>query len=380
MRGFDAIILGGGPAGGVTAMLLARQGFAVAVVDRPSSRPFAIGETLPPQASRLIGELDLMDRFRLLGPLASSGIISVWGSETPQVNDFIFSVHGNGWHIDRSAFNGMLTDAAADAGATIFQDARIDAIEPNHSGWRVAISTPEARCVLESRFMVDARGRAARASFGFPGRIVFDSLIAVAGFATPRRSRALSDFTLIEAVDQGWFYSAFLPCGQYIVVFLTDSDIYSFGHARSNDFVALQLAKAPGTLERIDAAPESFTVFSAATSIREAATCPNWLAVGDAAMSYDPLSGQGLWGAMTMSRRAASSIALALEGKDASLAPYEQENRVAFARYLRAHNAYYRSEGRWPESSFWRRRHETHQDHLHRASTTHRNPTAPERS
>jgi hypothetical protein len=81
-----------------------------------------------------------------------------------------------------------------------------------------------------------------------------------------------------------------------------------------------------------------------------------------------------------MARRAAATIALALDGSDASLAVYENENRDAFARYLRGRQAYYGSEARWPESPFWRRRHETRQDHLHRASTTHRNPTAPDRS
>jgi flavin-dependent dehydrogenase len=352
---FDVIVLGGGPAGCVTAMLLARRGFAVAVVDRPASRPFAIGETLPPQASRLLAELDLTDRFRLLSSLPSSGIISVWGNDTPEVNDFIFSVQGNGWHIDRSAFNRMLAETADDAGATFFHNARISACKDNESGWCAAISTSEGPHTLQCRFVVDARGRGARGSFGFPGRIVFDSLIAVAGLAPPRRFAVASDFTLIEAVDQGWFYSVFLPCGQYMMAFMTDTDLYASGRARSKDFVTIQLANAPRTLERIEAAPESIAVFSAVTSIRETASRPNWLAVGDAAVSHDPLSGQGLLGAMKMARRAVSPIAIALGGRDVSGA-YENDNRNAFAHYLHAYKTYYGSERRWPESPFWRRR------------------------
>jgi flavin-dependent dehydrogenase len=352
---FDVIVLGGGPAGCVTAMLLARRGFAVAVVDRPASRPFAIGETLPPQASRLLAELGLTDRFRLLGSLPSSGIISLWGSETAEVNDFIFSVHGNGWHIDRSAFNRMLADAATDAGATFFDNARIDVCEECQSGWYIVVSSPGAHRIVQGRFVVDARGRTAGGSFGFPRRMLFDRLIAVAGFAPPRPSGTLSDFTLVEAVDMGWFYSAFLPCGQCVVTFMTDADLYSSGRAQSENFLAIQLAKAPWTRERIDRVPTSTAVFSAVTSIRETALRANWLAVGDAAISHDPLSGQGLWGAMKMARRAVPSIATALGISDVSVA-YENDNKKAFAHYLYARKIYYGSERRWPESLFWGRR------------------------
>ncbi|HKD04652.1 MAG TPA: FAD-dependent monooxygenase [Bryobacteraceae bacterium] len=358
MRGFDVVVLGGGPAGCVTAMLLARQGIWVAILDRPPRRPFSIGETLPPQATRLLAELDLTDRFRRIDPLPSSGIISIWGSETPQVNDFIFSVHGNGWHIERSAFNRMLVDAAADAGAAFFTDVRIDNCAQNAAGWSIGVSTPVRPDTLHSRFIVDARGRAAGGTFGFPGRVVLDSLIAVAGVTTPQRGAVPSDFTLIEAVEPGWFYSALLPCGKYIVTLMTDADMYSSRRAQSQDYLKIQLSQAPRTRERIEIAPERAVLFSAVASLREPARHSNWLAVGDAAMSYDPLSGQGLWGAMRMAQRAASAIVTALEGSHdhASLTAYERENRERFANYVHAHTGYYRSERRWPESAFWKRR------------------------
>jgi flavin-dependent dehydrogenase len=354
---FDIVVIGAGPAGCVTAMLLARSGCSVAIVDRPPTGRFRIGETLPPQASRLLADLDLTQTFLAQQHRPSPGLVSVWGSAEPSANDFLFSPHGCGWHIDRPKFNAMLLEAATIAGAAFFAEARIAQCMEEHDGWCICVSREDHPRTLKCRFIVDASGRRSAGAFGFPPRIVLDRLIAIAGLAHPARSAHVSDYTLVEAVEDGWFYTALLPCGDYILAYLTDADIYAAGRQRSISFLENQLSNAPHTRERVEQLPPNVALFSAITTFRNTVLRRNWIAVGDAARSYDPLSGLGLWTAMKTASEAAPVIIRLLEGEVTAGIDYELANRQAFAQYRKARRTYYGLERRWPQSEFWLRRH-----------------------
>src|SRR4051794_39221405 len=112
---FDIVVIGAGPAGSLTAMLLAREGGRVALFDGKPSAIFSIGETLPPQVSQLLADLGLFERFYTQGHRRSPGIVSAWGTAEPLTADYLFSTNGDGWHIDRAAFNQLLKEAAIDA-------------------------------------------------------------------------------------------------------------------------------------------------------------------------------------------------------------------------------------------------------------------------
>lgn len=355
-KAFDVAILGGGPAGCVTAMLLARRGISVAILDKSPSVGCSMGETLPPQATQLLAHLGLFEEFQAQQPRPSPGIVSIWGSSQPLATDFLFSPHGCGWHIDRPKFNAMLLEAATRAGATIYGETRAGECVQGDDGWCIFASSRHFAGSLNCRLLVDATGRSPAGAFGFPRRKVLDRMIAVAGTSPPARGACPSDYTLVEAADQGWFYSALLPCGEYVLAYMTDADVYAAGRSRSNSYFAEQLAKAPHTLERIEQAPPTITVFSAVTSVREKVIRRNWLAVGDAARSYDPLSGLGLWSALSMASESIPVITDLLEGGGGHALNYEDANREALAQYKTAHRTYYGLERRWPKSEFWRRR------------------------
>jgi flavin-dependent dehydrogenase len=350
---FDVLVLGGGPAGCVTALELARRGCGVAVVDRPVRNRGAIGETLPPHSNGLFKRLKLTERFLALRPLAARGTLSVWGAAATEVNDFFFAPHGNGWHVDRSAFNRMLMCAAGDAGAHIFANVADLGCRGDGDGWQITFSCEAGVRKVRCRIAVDASGRTATRHFGFPGRTIFDHLIAVAGEARPKAGT--SDYTLVEAIESGWFYSALLPSGNYMVSYMTDADLYSAGRRSSPGFLERELAKARLTAARIESMPLR-EAHPAHTSVREYVARRNWLAVGDAARSYDPLSGLGLMNAMTHAVAASQTILCMLDGDYESAAEYEDANRRAFTEYRATHRSYYALEDRWPDSPFWRRR------------------------
>jgi flavin-dependent dehydrogenase len=352
---FHIVVVGGGPAGCVTALLLARRGYSVAIVDKAKSHSLQIGETLPPEATHLIDELKLSQAFAKQTPRPSPGVLSAWGSVDLHANELMFGVNGCGWHIDRAAFDRMLADAASQAGAVLFSPANVQNRMERDRTWFVDVDQRSRRVQLRATFIVDASGRCSRYPVGMPRRLVYDRLIAVAGLSDPSPNAARSDYTLVEASDEGWFYSALLPCGKYVVAFMTDADIFA-RRRHEPCYLHYQLKRAPHTASRVYTLPREHVIFSAVTSVRERVAGPNWLAVGDAARSFDPLSAQGLLSAMRSGIKAAAVVEGVLAGDSNFVKEYEENNRRIFARYLQLHHHYYQSESRWPDSTFWARR------------------------
>src|SRR5262249_8825839 len=82
-----------------------------------------------------------------------------------------------------------------------------------------------------------------------------------------------------------------------------------------------------------------------------------WIAAGDAAASYDPLSSSGIPRALDSGIHAALAIHDFLKHeRTAALNAYDANLKRSFETYLATQSAYYKMEGRWPQALFWRRR------------------------
>ena len=120
-------------------------------------------------------------------------------------------------------------------------------------------------------------------------------------------------------------------------------------------FVIACAAPHTGAAFRPAEALELRTV-SANTSILDRLTGPNWLAVGDAASTYDPLSSHGICKALESGCHAASAVIDAVNGSAHALEEYAGWVRQEFANYLAHYRHYYAQVTRWPRSPFWARR------------------------
>jgi len=356
----DVLVVGAGPAGATCALNLAPL-WRVLMVDRRRAPDMRIGESLAPAARRLLADMGLWDAFLAQGHRPNFGGRSVWGGPDPVERDNLRDLDGPGWHLDRTRFDDWLRSVAVGRGAAVLIPARPGAIVRDGATWRLDLDMDGRPVPVTARVMVDAGGRGSTVAHGLGGqRIVGDRLVCgwLHGQDKPGRQAGM---THIEAEPEGWWYTAPLPGNRRVVAFHTDSDLPAAEVAANGPASLLRRASERGFLSAILAcsgfAPDGAGGFCAAHSAeRTPAAGDGWLAVGDSALSFDPLSAQGLFNALytglagaEAADRALSGHADALRAYAASLSPI----RDAYRTHL---EAWYGLERRWAERPFWERR------------------------
>ena len=89
----------------------------------------------------------------------------------------------------------------------------------------------------------------------------------------------------------------------------------------------------------------------------EPAAGENWIAVGDAASTFDPLSSQGIVKALRSGIFASYAIGDTLtRNDDTGLRRYRSFIRDEFESYLTTRAKFYAEERRWAEREFWKKR------------------------
>jgi 2-polyprenyl-6-methoxyphenol hydroxylase-like FAD-dependent oxidoreductase len=165
---------------------------------------------------------------------------------------------------------------------------------------------------------------------------------------------------MVEAARDGWWYSAWLPGGWLIVAYMTDADLLPRKRACLCEHWRKQLEQTTHTQSRLSAIclPSELTLrLCAANSSRlDHVSGVRWLAIGDAAMAFDPLSSQGIVYGLKSGLLAAQAITEHQAGNPATMEQFARWNAQRFHQYLEMRFAHYIRETRWPASEFWRRR------------------------
>ncbi len=365
-RSYEVVILGAGPAGASCAIALANKGVdRICLIDvkRPSfGTAVTIGETIPPDTCNLLDQLGVWPEFLDENHEPCFGSYSSWGTETLGFNDFVFNPHGCGWHLDRSRFDGFLLRRAKESGVEVRTGEHLLESELiGEQGYRLCTSPNAASPhVIETRFVVDATGRNSMFAKRFGSRqLELDSLTFLYGFFESENAASTTRLTLLEAVENGWWYAAGLPRNRLAVAFATDRVHIKedfLGEAGRWLSRALSTRHLTKRLEGCEFLSKSLTARTVTSFALDKAAGPNWLAVGDAAACFDPLVAQGIYKAIADGISAAGHLTLALRDGTPFHDEYAESAKKSFNEYLQNRNHFYRLERRWPDSRFWQRR------------------------
>ncbi len=324
----DVLVIGGGPAGSVTAILLARAGVNVELIDRARfPRPKACGEFVNPGAIRLLNRIGLTES--IAGSAANS--ISGWSLQTDgvPVAQGQYGAHSWGIGISRADFDLRLLDAAKACGVRVREGVLARSVQSGPS----AVTTREAGGAAKRRraeILVGADGLNSIVSRSLGGltrqpRRAKLSLSAHLRGAGPDRQRGhmfvAEGLTVgLAATGHGELWNTTVVVDPQKAGRVVAADPARFLMDRLAH-VALPWREAPVLVS----GPWASGPFD-----RPVATLagPDFVLVGDASGYFDPLTGQGIYRALRSAELAAPRIIAALEAtgsRGEPLRDYERE-------------------------------------------------------
>ncbi len=363
---FDIVIIGGGPAGSSAALTLKKRHphLSLALIEASQYENWRVGETLSPEAGRAFRTLGIWESFLKQPQEPALGTSAAWESEWVHENEFIFHPEGKGWHLNRVKFDHWMANEAKKSGVTLMLDTQyIGHQTEKNKDFSLRFKKNEQLLNIKVKFVVDASGRSSNFMKKEGGqRKVIDKLSAIVGTFNiqgyPNDSKKA--YTLVEASKDGWWYSSTLPDNRAVIAYMTDADILKKKNLNTIPNFEKHLSQTLQTKHRVTekGTIDQLNILSAASLRYENVHGQNWIAVGDAASTFDPLSSQGIYKAIRSGLFGAYAISDFLSGVDQSFNKYERYVSEEYDEYLKKRAEFYNSVKRWPTSDFWNRRQE----------------------
>ncbi len=351
----DIAVMGSGPAGAAAARKLALLGHDVCLIERAAFPRSHVGESLPPGILPILDSLGIRPRMEAAGFLRPNRAVVRWARalawEKLQPGE-------PGFQVDRGVFDQVLRDAAVEAGARIIQPAR--AMPPVRTGsphWTLAVIQNSRVSHVRARFLVDASGKRSV----WRGRKRRLSVPTVAIYAYWRHTALRGPETRVEASANAWFWGAPLPDGRVNATVFVDPKRCA-AHARGGLRHFYETLLASSTLLRGCLEGQRVSevrVCDASSSTAESVVGADWIKVGEAAFSIDPLSSQGVQTAMHTGLQGAIVAHTMLRvpaNTEAAMEFYEARQAEITSRHQAIAAQYYAEQNRFCAEPFWRRR------------------------
>lgn len=341
------IVLGAGPAGAAVALGLKDLGYEVTVIYEP--RPFKSVEGV---SSRVL------DGFKFAGlqPVLqhippSSPRNATWNGVLSQAN--------SEYLVDRQQVDQDLVQALSEAHIRLI-NARVTQVNTDlpHSKAIITLQHEES---IEADFVVEARGRSAPSAHLQRLRGP-ETLSLLQHWESDLSNVRCTPMSAAVSLPEGWAWMAKTETGQrYLQLTLEVKSTALPPKEQLADFCAMRFRSLPQAADFIaQAHPVGQPYGRTSTPILcRQNVGHNWLRVGDAAMAVDPLSGNGIFQAMSSALQAPAVINTLLQHPErVKLAQDFYQRRVEglFYRFARIGRDFYRMETQWPEQAFWTNR------------------------
>lgn len=343
---YDVAIAGAGPAGSTLALLLARAGLRVLVAESSGFGKPRVGETAPPELRSLLARAGLAHVLDEKTHREAPSVVSIWGSDAALERTHILSPFGRGVHLDRCAFDRAIARAAQDAGAEVRLGTRVRFRRRGPGIFDAISATGLLAC---AKHVVLASGRRGGERDLSGSRCYLDDQIGIAA----RIGKPVERRTVIEAISGGWFYLAMLPDEEAVAVFMTRASAVSSGRRARHHLWLDAVSRTKFVRSAMPALPDAdaLSVHDARASYLTRAAGRDWCAIGDARLAPDPLSGQGIMGAVEDALHVADLIAVGWSARDGEAMQARHLADVDAYRSIRDRT--YATEGRFPDDLYW---------------------------
>ncbi len=361
---YDAVVVGGGPAGAVCAARLAAKGRRVILVERQQHPRFHLGESLLPGSVGVLEAIGVLDEVRARF-LVKRGARFVDGRDDGRTAryDFAEAFHARWDHafeVPRDVFDELLFRHAGSCGAELREGWEVMATRrEGERATGVDVRAPDGTTqFIDARFVVDATGRDAMTArtdgdverIAHLDRTALYTQVRGAWRDTGEREGDIQIVVCDDDARRGWFWLIPFADGRTSVGAVVSGDwVRAHRDAGATGPEALfdaAVRESPAVGRMLEGAQRLFAPRATGDfSFRVGRMRGHrWLAIGDAGGFIDPLFSTGVHLAMTGALRAADALDEALAADDLSPArfePWETGMRAGADLFLGAVQAFY---------------------------------------
>jgi menaquinone-9 beta-reductase len=338
----EVAIVGGGPAGAITAMRLARAGRDVVLFERaPRWRWRACGVFASPASVAALRQLGLGadDIASVARPIPAMAVISQRGTRFRITYDGTGSLEDSAVGFDRSVLDPMLLELARAAGADVRLGRGVERVDLSSAHARVVVGGAE-RSEIVARVVVGADGL--RSTVADAARVTRRPALgpraALSFHVEDVRAGGVEDDpdARMYVIADGYVGIAPVPGARVNIGIVLGQPWFARLRALGGMEVARRVLELlPDSTDRALATAQPLDQVAGVTPlghqvVRRAGG--SWLLVGDAAGFLDPFTGEGLHRSVVSAELAATAIlqALASPGLD-RLTAYDRAMRSRFA-------------------------------------------------
>ena len=231
---YDAVIIGGGPAGASAAALLAEQGHRVAVLEKETFPRYTIGESLIPHCYFPLKRLGLIEKLKK-SAFPKKYSVQFAGLSGSVSQPFYFFQHrehesSQSWQVSRSDFDKMLLDNAEEKGAEVVYSTTASKFLTGENDQILGVEDSTGK-KWHAKMTLDASGRNGFATTRLGWRIRDQFLNKVAVWRYYKGAKR------DEGLDEGATTVAYLPeTGWFWYIPLQD-DTVSVGIVAERDYL-----------------------------------------------------------------------------------------------------------------------------------------------
>jgi flavin-dependent dehydrogenase len=331
---YDAIVIGGGPAGSTCSALLARKGRRVLVLERDEFPRYHVGESLIPYCYFTLERLGVIDKLNEADYAVNKHSVQFVTEQGKISAPFYFFQHiehaaSKTWQVWRGPFDEMLLDHAREEGVEVHEGVNARELIRNESGQVIGVVAQDRNGTTREFFApvtVDASGRDAFALRQLDW-LTRDPELSKVTMWTYYKG-AMRD----KGYDEGATTVAYLPEKGWFWWIPLANDMVSVGITAERDYLYREGTKDPQTIferelelnawvkdhlstgDRTD----EFRVTSEYSYRSKHCAADGLVLIGDAFAFLDPVFSSGVFLALRSGELAADAIDEAISQNDVS--------------------------------------------------------------